>query len=165
MPAPSKEKAQLHEQGLRRCSRCERVLSEGEFGPNKQDRFGLMVYCRKCHAERASAQYHTHPEKFIDRVTKWRKDHPEWFKQYSTHTKGVRRARKTANGTFEVTPREITSLLSQPCYHCGAPSEHVDHIIPISRGGSHGIGNLGPMCASCNLSKGAKTYAEFRYGR
>lgn len=30
----------------------------------------------------------------------------------------------------------------------------VDHVIPVSRGGGRGIGNIQPMCARCNRTKG-----------
>jgi 5-methylcytosine-specific restriction endonuclease McrA len=36
-------------------------------------------------------------------------------------------------------------------------SWHVDHVVPISRGGLNEIGNLVVACARCNVSKGART--------
>ncbi|MGG7572565.1 HNH endonuclease [Streptomyces sirii] len=42
------------------------------------------------------------------------------------------------------------------CVACGAPWEHVDHIVPLARGGAHSIDNLQPLCAACNLSKSAR---------
>ncbi|WP_431863023.1 HNH endonuclease [Microbacterium algeriense] len=39
---------------------------------------------------------------------------------------------------------------------------HLDHVMPIARGGSHSIGNLTAACARCNLSKGALTVMEWR---
>jgi 5-methylcytosine-specific restriction endonuclease McrA len=53
--------------------------------------------------------------------------------------------------------------MRQPCIYCGAKAEHLDHIIPISRGGLHKVGNLAPSCAKCNLSKSAKFVTEWRY--
>ena len=47
------------------------------------------------------------------------------------------------------------------CYVCGDPWEHWDHVTPVSRGGLHHRSNLRPMCAPCNLSKGAKTLKEW----
>ena len=48
------------------------------------------------------------------------------------------------------------SIIGKPCVECGAPSDTVDHIVPLSRGGTNDIGNLQPMCWNCNRKKGAK---------
>jgi 5-methylcytosine-specific restriction endonuclease McrA len=46
------------------------------------------------------------------------------------------------------------------CAYCGnivlRNNFHIDHIIPIKRGGKHAGNNLAISCASCNLSKSAK---------
>lgn len=50
------------------------------------------------------------------------------------------------------------------CQSCGAPSSSVleiDHVMPISRGGSSDDDNLQVLCAPCNRSKGAKTLEEW----
>ena len=50
------------------------------------------------------------------------------------------------------------------CYLCGevcSPAEiHLDHVVPLSRGGSHDESNLRVSCAPCNLSKGASARGE-----
>lgn len=50
------------------------------------------------------------------------------------------------------------------CQYCRAPATppHVDHIIPVSRGGSFDHSNLCVACPPCNKSKGAKLVAEWR---
>jgi len=48
---------------------------------------------------------------------------------------------------------------------CGADlceSWTIDHIVPISRGGTHWPDNIQLLCMSCNGSKGQKTMAEWR---
>lgn len=39
---------------------------------------------------------------------------------------------------------------------------HIDHIIPLSRGGSHKPDNLCVSCAHCNLTKSAKLISEWK---
>jgi len=50
------------------------------------------------------------------------------------------------------------------CYLCGTQlwggfNLHMDHVIPVARGGVHCADNLRPACASCNHRKGAKESA------
>lgn len=76
-----------------------------------------------------------------------------------------RRARLFQNGIYRVTKQDIIRLLNAGCMYCGNPAQHVDHVIPVSRGGTHSIGNLTGACASCNLSKGSKFVMEWKRGR
>lgn len=39
------------------------------------------------------------------------------------------------------------------CFYCSDPATSVDHIVPVSRGGTDAPGNLVPACSSCNCSK------------
>lgn len=50
------------------------------------------------------------------------------------------------------------------CVYCGAPAEHMDHVLPRSRGGRTSQDNLVPACARCNYDKGARTPEEWRGG-
>jgi 5-methylcytosine-specific restriction endonuclease McrA len=77
-----------------------------------------------------------------------------------------RRARKRhASGTH--TAADIAAQRTRQkgrCFWCQEKvgrSYHVDHVMPISRGGSNGPENIVIACASCNLSKGAKMPSEF----
>ncbi|MFF8942860.1 HNH endonuclease [Streptomyces sp. NPDC014864] len=47
------------------------------------------------------------------------------------------------------------------CAYCGARATHLDHVHPLSKGGADVESNIVPACAGCNLSKGAKTLAEW----
>jgi 5-methylcytosine-specific restriction endonuclease McrA len=53
------------------------------------------------------------------------------------------------------------------CYWCSVKvgdTYHVDHIKPLSRGGSNNPENLVIACPSCNLSKGSKLPHEWAQG-
>jgi 5-methylcytosine-specific restriction endonuclease McrA len=63
---------------------------------------------------------------------------------------------------FVISANEISRLYKSPCAYCGSASEHLDHVIPLSRGGEHRIGNLVGACAKCNLSKNDKFIMEWR---
>lgn len=51
------------------------------------------------------------------------------------------------------------------CAACGAnlrtTGDHVDHKVPLSRGGRSDARNICLLCPPCNLSKGTRTLAEF----
>ena len=74
-----------------------------------------------------------------------------------------RRARKNRRH-YRISTKELAAIRRQPCAYCGAagPST-IDHVIPLSRGGMHSIGNLIAACASCNRRKHAMTITEWRY--
>jgi 5-methylcytosine-specific restriction endonuclease McrA len=74
-----------------------------------------------------------------------------------------RRARKLNNGIFEISNKDKRKLRNDCCYMCGAPADHIEHIIPLSKGGRHSIGNLAASCKSCNLRKHTKFLSQFKY--
>lgn len=39
------------------------------------------------------------------------------------------------------------------CQYCGAPATEVDHVKPVSRGGTHDLNNLVASCKKCNAEK------------
>ncbi|WP_306317623.1 MULTISPECIES: HNH endonuclease [unclassified Streptomyces] len=41
----------------------------------------------------------------------------------------------------------------------------MDHVIPLSKGGRHAIGNLMPACMPCNMSKSASFLSVWRAKR
>lgn len=61
----------------------------------------------------------------------------------------------------EYSRTEILFRWRYRCCYCDRPAEHLDHVHPLSRGGEDVARNIVPACADCNLSKGAKTLAEW----
>lgn len=96
----------------------------------------------------------------------WRDKNPGKYSHYSPGRNSIRRARlRGASGQYSAAD-VIQKLFDQDgkCFWCGVDLDgnfHVDHVIPLSRGGSNGPENIAMTCPSCNLSKGSKTPDEF----
>jgi 5-methylcytosine-specific restriction endonuclease McrA len=86
-------------------------------------------------------------------------------------SKANRRAREM-NAEGSHTAAEIRELFHDQhgrCGYCGInlmvsdtkAEYHVDHIVPLSRGGSNYIDNILVSCADCNLSKGDKLLQDW----
>lgn len=56
---------------------------------------------------------------------------------------------------------EILARWRRSCAYCNGVATHLDHVHPLSKGGEDVESNIVPACAPCNLSKGAKTLAEW----
>jgi 5-methylcytosine-specific restriction endonuclease McrA len=70
---------------------------------------------------------------------------------------------KDASTGVPVIRAEIVARDNSTCYLCGLwlndNEIHLDHVIPVSKGGLHDPSNIKVACAYCNLSKGAKILA------
>lgn len=109
------------------------------------------------------------PEKVRACLERWNLANPEYQKDWHAANPEKARAKKqrrrasvktsTANAP---TAKQLKALLALPCYYCGDPSAHIDHYIPLARGGTHTLDNLRAACAPCNFSKGAKLPSEWK---
>lgn len=117
-------------------------------------------------ANQYMAQYRAIPEKkrhFQEYMQEWGKNNPDRI----TASSHRRRARKQNNGG-DYTRNDIRVQFKTQkgrCWWCQDElvegNTHIDHRIPISRGGSNAPENLCLSCKHCNLSKGSKLPHEW----
>ncbi len=116
-------------------------------------------------------------QRFRDYKRQWEVDHPEikidranWQKQNRdkcrSYTNKHRALRITNGGTF--TSDEWDKLCQQYHYRCLGAGPHggslsVDHVVPLSRGGTNDIANIQPLCCACNSRKRDRVI-DFREG-
>ena len=77
-----------------------------------------------------------------------------------------RKKRLSECKVYDISDKDLSRLYKDKCYNCGSTeNQSIDHRIPISRNGEHGIGNLMTLCRSCNASKKNKTIMEWKLSK
>ena len=111
--------------------------------------------------ERARAWYVANKQLMIDRAKDWKKKHPDSVR---ANTRDYASRRSNAIGRF--TSYDYTKLLNRykgMCAYCSSSKANsIDHVVPLSKGGTNYIGNILPVCSTCNSSKAAKNLYTWR---
>lgn len=122
---------------------------------------------REALRERNRSWREANPEKADAAVRAWRAANPEKMRALAK----ARRARMAGAEVLEILDCDWLRLVARHdgrCAYCGDRTElQKDHVVPISRGGRHAIGNILPACRPCNSSKGNRLLVEWggRAGR
>lgn len=72
-------------------------------------------------------------------------------------TQQLPRRTKTKTGSLTVEQWNVIVADAGGCLACGALPVEIDHIVPLSKGGTHDAANVQPLCRSCNSRKNAKS--------
>jgi 5-methylcytosine-specific restriction endonuclease McrA len=155
------------------CKSCRSKLRKEHY---RNNRLHVLADCKRYrdqHCERERLRQRSKYQRTKDRVSKkvrqYQLANVEKIRQWAVVNMSKRRARLVAGGTF--TRGEWLALCQRYqnlCLCCGQRSRlSVDHVIPISRGGSNTIDNIQPLCGPCNSRKFTQTIdfrREVNYG-
>ena len=103
------------------------------------------------------------PERVAAYKTAWRAANSEWAKSVAKAYQHRRRAQK-AGGMTGAEQYDWENTQAKVCFWCDidcADNYHVDHIMPLAKGGLHVAANLVIACPSCNHRKSAKLPEDF----
>ena len=80
--------------------------------------------------------------------------HPE-IALFAQERRRARKLNAPRNDFTRAQWRTIKTAYQNRCVYCGETFERLtmDHVIPLSRGGSHTMSNIVPACKSCNCQK------------
>ena len=172
------------------CTLCGATKPLGEFNRNSRNKDGRAYYCRPCSRQKAKESRERHPDAVRQRNAKYGHENREALREYhrqryeenrEAHIAKTRvwhqenryslweihyRRRCERMGINPVIERfnlpDVVERYGDSCFYCETGEfEHLDHAIPVSKGGPHTLDNVRPSCAGCNLTKSDKTETEW----
>lgn len=138
------------------------VAHREEVGERRWAHRQLFPAYRKAVAESSRRRQAACPEKVRQATRRYRARHPEKVREASQR----RRARKLAAFVAPVDMREVFDRCRGRCHICGgkvrwdrahpdALSKSIDHLVPLSLGGTHEPANVALAHLRCNVQRGA----------
>lgn len=108
------------------------------------------------------------PEKKKAQVIKWRTENRDKVRHNNKARKTLLRSHRVSGKHYTSKEWEILKLFyAYTCLRCFRKEPTIiltaDHVLPLSKGGSTDIGNIQPLCTSCN-SKKHVTHIDYRVG-
>jgi 5-methylcytosine-specific restriction endonuclease McrA len=108
--------------------------------------------------------YQRHKPEHMRYSRQWKRNNPDKVRIIELR----RRARKERCGGTHTLPewKALCNQYGNKCLSCGNTGRlTVDHVIPLSKGGTNDIGNLQPLCLSCNIRKNTRIidYREYHW--
>lgn len=118
------------------------------------------------------AYHNEYRKKNQEKVSRYAKSYNDKYPQRGRLLRAKRRAREKGNGgtlSKDIAQR-LMELQKGKCRVCGKPLKgdyHIDHIVPLAKGGPNTDSNCQLLHSKCNLSKGAKDPYDYamRLGR
>lgn len=165
------------------CKQCIAMNSHEYYLHNKEkckERYDKWVSENKEYVRERSKQYRrnkpeiefnkqkryreTHKEKLYLKGKKYRETHKDYFNNKCRERKLSQQ--NVSDGTITLEAEQILfKSQNGKCDYCDCDlnmvGKHLDHIIPLSRGGLHTITNVHWVCPKCNMSKNDKTEEEW----
>ena len=156
------------------CKECKRQKDKIDYATNPNPRLIQAKIWHKNNRERKRLYDRAYREQNFERIAAKKKAD---FEIYKAKNQLKVRAMSAANAhkrrtllTNQIAAKDLISLTNRfgnRCAYCRTVFSvenklEFDHVVPLSRGGRHSIGNLLPACLLCNRNKSYKFVMEWR---
>lgn len=159
------------------CKPCNAARARAWQKANPEKVAATVAEYRAVHEEEIAVQmadyYIANREQKLAYLREWREANPdyqrEWCKanpeKHSALTRNYRARKANASGYHTAEDVQVQyDHQKGHCHYCGVrvgDGYHVDHVVPLSEGGSNWPENLVIACPTCNLSKHNKHPMDF----
>ena len=173
----------------RHCKECrnayrrERYKNDAAFREGIKDRVHAWYQDNLEYARETARTYaREHMQEAVERSRRWREENPERYhasltyearrehfetrrEYYKAIVRNYQARKRDAEGQH--TDEDVQALYEEQegkCAYCGielGDDFHVDHVIPLSRGGANSPDNLALACVFCNCSKSGQLLEEW----
>ena len=159
------------------CKACNQSKSDSTFALSTLTKSGLSSRCKTCESQRSKIRYKKFKKEIKEKAKiyrienyarrleierKCRSKNKERLRPSKNARQSIRN-RTVQSGTYLILDKELNKIYNSPCFNCGSTKDQsLDHIIPISKGGSHSSGNIMTLCLKCNISKKSKLLVEWK---
>lgn len=149
------------------------------YQPASSCKDGMRLVCRRCMTAKDKERYERCREDILEALRQDRQANPERYREIdrrrnqSPHRRALHVARtarrrsrlKQAKGSYTADDIKV-QLKSQrgKCWWCGrkvGQKFHVDHLIPLARGGTNEPRNIVISCPTCNVTRRDKLPHEW----
>lgn len=150
------------------CTECGITKPIIEFYKDDKCLYGVRSKCKECEKKRHANRYKNNRDEIIQKNKEWKdrikedKTIPFWNMRA---TKVNERCQKKGVYGLIVGEDLLDAYNKQDrrCYFCHRKLDddfHIDHIVPISRGGTNVANNIAITCDYCNLHKSNNIFDE-----
>lgn len=130
--------------GVRQCRTCRKAALKRDYDAHGDKRRAGMAAWREENAEQHRAN-----------ARAWAQANPE---QANLISRLKKHRRREAGVLTAADWRAVLDLYGEACLACGSDEPPtIDHVVPVSRGGTNTADNVQPLCSPCNTRKGTKT--------
>jgi 5-methylcytosine-specific restriction endonuclease McrA len=136
------------------------------YRANKERHRGWIAAAHKADPTKrrdyAAEYYKRKKEDFAKRAALWRECNPEAARALNIKRRAREGGAKGEHKAADI--KRLFDLQKGRCPVCRSDLSggyHVDHVLPLARGGSNDPTNIQLLCKTCNLSKGAKDPIAF----
>lgn len=161
---------------MKACTKCGVVTDQ--YYKDKSQPDGRTTWCKPCRADYQRSYFARNKDELAKKRVeyraknrahhnelqrRWVRRNPEMARAVDVSMRAKRRA-TISDGVSSDVFRQWEAASPKECFYCREDCSdgwHVDHFVPLSRGGTHVLTNLRISCPTCNIAKSARDPMEW----